>query len=302
MEQILFKDVEGAKLTDIKNYLAIGGYETAKRALSSMTPAQLIDEVKKSGLRGRGGAGFPAGMKWDFVPKDFKGPKYLCCNADESEPGTFKDREILEKNPHLLIEGMIIACFAIGAELGFVYIRGEFVKGANVVEAAVEQARKQGFLGEKIFGTDKMVDIIVHRGAGAYICGEETGLIESIEGARGNPRVRPPFPAVVGVFRKPTVVNNVETLAAVPSIIRNGGQWYAGIGIPPRNTGTKLYGISGHVKKPGVYELPMGVTLKQLIYDYAGGIRDDGKLKGVIPGGSSTPVLVPEDISARSPV
>ena len=299
MEQILFKGVEGAKLTDIKNYLAIGGYEAARKAVSSMTPVQIIDEVKKSGLRGRGGAGFPAGMKWDFVPKDFKGPRYLCCNADEGEPGTFKDREILEKNPHLLIEGMIIACYAIGAELGFIYIRGEFVKASYILEAAVEQARNQGFLGGKVFGTDKRVDMIVHRGAGAYICGEETALIESIEGARGNPRVRPPFPAVVGVFKKPTVVNNVETLAAVPSIIRNGGQWYAGIGIPPRNTGTKLYAISGHVKKTGVYELPMGTTLRQLIYDYSGGMKDDRKLKGVIPGGSSTPVLLPEDIDVN---
>jgi NADH-quinone oxidoreductase subunit F len=296
MEQILFKGVEGTKLTDINGYLAIGGYGPARKALTSMTTVQIIDEVKKSGLRGRGGAGFPAGMKWDFVPKDFKGPRYLCCNADEGEPGTFKDREILEKNPHLLIEGMIIACYAIGAELGFIYIRGEFVKASDILESAVEQARAKGFLGEKIFGTDKRVDIIVHRGAGAYICGEETALIESIEGARGNPRVRPPFPAVVGVFKKPTVVNNVETLAAVPSIINNGGQWYASIGVPPKNTGTKLYAISGHVKKPGVYELPMGTTLRQLIYEYSRGMKDDKKLKGVIPGGSSTPVLLPEDI------
>ncbi len=296
MEQILFKGVEGAKLADVQSYLAIGGYGAARKAVGSMTPGQIIDEMKKSGLRGRGGAGFPAGMKWDFVPKDFKGPRYLCCNADEGEPGTFKDREILEKNPHLLIEGMIIACYAIGAELGFIYIRGEFVKGANVVEAAVQQARSQGFLGDKVFGTDRRVDIIVHRGAGAYICGEETALIESVEGARGNPRVRPPFPAVVGVFKKPTVVNNVETLAAVPSIVNNGGEWYAKIGLPPRNTGTKLFAVSGHVEKPGVYELPMGITLRQLIFEHAGGIKGGRKLKGVIPGGSSTPVLVPEDI------
>ncbi len=296
MEPILFKGIEGAKLTAIDNYVAIGGYAAAKKAITSMTIAQIIDEVKKSGLRGRGGAGFPAGMKWDFVPKDFKGPRYLCCNADEGEPGTFKDRELLEKNPHLLIEGMIIASYAIGAELSFIYIRGEFVKAANTLEAALDQARKKGFLGDKAFGTDKKVDIVVHRGAGAYICGEETALIESIEGERGNPRVRPPFPAVVGVFSKPTVVNNVETLASVPSIITNSGQWYAGIGVPPKNTGSKLYGISGHVNKPGVYELPMGTTLKDLIYTYAGGIKDNKQLKGVIPGGSSTPVLLPDEI------
>ncbi len=299
MEQILLKGVEGAKLTGINNYLAVAGYEAAKKAVTSMSAAQIIDEMKKSGLRGRGGAGFPAGMKWDFVPKDFKGPRYLCCNADEGEPGTFKDREILEKNPHLLIEGMIIASYAIGAELSFIYIRGEFVKAADILESAVEQARKSGFLGDGMFGTDKRLDIIIHRGAGAYICGEETALIESIEGNRGNPRVRPPFPAVVGVFRKPTVVNNVETLSSVPSIIRNGGQWYAGIGVPPRNTGTKLYAISGCVKKPGVYELPMGTTLKELVYKYADGIKDDKKLKAVIPGGSSTPVLLPEEIDVH---
>jgi len=299
MEAILLKNVEGDKLTNIDNYLAIGGYEAAQKAITSMTPAQIIEQVKKSGLRGRGGAGFPAGMKWDFVPKDFKGPRYLCCNADEGEPGTFKDREILEKNPHLLIEGMIIASYAIGAELSFIYIRGEFVKAANILDSAISQAKKHGFLGQGIFGTDKNLDIIVHRGAGAYVCGEETALIESIEGERGNPRVRPPFPAVVGVFGKPTVVNNVETLSSVPSIIRNGGDWYASIGVPPRNTGTKLYAISGHVNKPGVYELPMGTTLKDLIYNYAGGIKDNKKLKGVIPGGSSTPVLLPEEINVN---
>lgn len=299
MEQILLKYVEDDKLIKIENYLAVGGYEAAKKAITSMTPAQIIDEVKKSGLRGRGGAGFPAGMKWDFVPKDFKGPRYLCCNADEGEPGTFKDREILEKNPHLLIEGMIIASYAIGAELSFIYIRGEFVKAANILVDAINQAKRQGFLGDGIFGTNKKLDIIVHRGAGAYICGEETALIESIEGERGNPRVRPPFPAVVGVFSKPTVVNNVETLSSVPSIIRNGGEWYASIGVPPRNTGTKLYAISGHVNKPGVYELPMGTTLKDLIYNYAGGIKNNKKLKGVIPGGSSTPILLPEEIGVN---
>ncbi len=299
MEQILFKHVEGSRLTDISNYLSIGGYESVKKALTSMTPDQVIEEVKKSGVRGRGGAGFPAGMKWSFVPKDFKGPRYLCCNADESEPGTFKDREIIEKNPHLLIEGMIIASYAINSELSFIYIRGEFAKGAAILESAVSQARQHGMLGERLFGTNYSLDIIVHRGAGAYVCGEETGLIESIEGKRGNPRVRPPFPAVVGVFKKPTVVNNVETLASVPSIIKNGSQWYASIGIPPKNTGTKLYGISGHVKKPGVYELPMSTSLREIIYNYAGGIRDDKKLKGVIPGGSSTPVLLPEEIDVK---
>lgn len=296
MEQILFNHVDGAKLNDIQTYIAVGGYAAARKAITSMTNLQIIDEMKKSGLRGRGGAGFPAGMKWDFVPKDFKGPRYICCNADEGEPGTFKDREILEKNPHLLIEGMIIASYAIGAELSFIYVRGEFVKGANTLDAAIEQARAQGFLGQNIFGTDKKVDIIVHRGAGAYICGEETALIESIEGERGNPRVRPPFPAVVGVFSKPTVVNNVETLASVPAIINNSGEWYAKIGVPPRNTGTKLYAVSGHVNKPGVYELPMGTTLKELIYNVAGGMKGNRQLKGVIPGGSSTPVLLPSEI------
>ena len=279
----------------IDSYIEAGGYETLKTALT-MTPDAIVEEVKKSELRGRGGAGFPTGAKWGFIPKNATKPIYLLCNADEAEPGTFKDREIIEKDPHLLIEGMVISGFAIRSNpMSYIYIRGEFYYGFTVLERALEEAREKGFLGENILGSGFDFDITVHRGAGAYICGEETGLIESLEGKRGQPRVKPPFPAIIGVFGGPTVVQNVETLACVPLIMKNGADWFRKFGIP-KNTGPKLYCVSGHVKKPGVYEFPMDVNLKELIYQHAGGIYEDRPLKAVIPGGGSAPMLRPEEI------
>ena len=297
MEQlkILSKNWGRPGSASIAFYLEDGGYETARKALS-MTPEQIVQEVKDSEMRGRGGAGFPTGMKWSFVPKNAPKPTYLLCNADESEPGTFKDREIIEKDPHLLIEGMIISAFAIGSNpMGYIYIRGEFYYGATVLDKALEEARGKGFLGKNIFGSGFDFDITVHRGAGAYICGEETGLIESLEGKRGQPRVKPPFPAVVGVFGGPTVVNNVETIACVPLIIKNGADWFKSFGVP-KNTGPKLYCVSGQVNKPGVYEFPMDITLRELIYDHCGGILEGRKLKAVIPGGASAPMLTADEI------
>ena len=278
----------------IEYYIKAGGYEGAKKALS-MKPEEVIEEVKKSNLRGRGGAGFPTGLKWSFVPRESTRPKYLCINADEGEPGTFKDKYIIKEAPHLLIEGAIIASWAVGINTAFVYIRGEYGKFALLLEKAIEEAYEKGFLGKNIFGTDFSLEIFVHRGAGAYVCGEETALIESLEGKRGNPRIRPPFPATMGLYNCPTVVNNVETLANLPAIIREGGEWFASLGVE-KSGGTKLFAVSGHVKKPGIYELPMGTSLKTLIYEYAGGIRENRRLKGVIPGGSSSPILKPQEI------
>jgi NADH-quinone oxidoreductase subunit F len=293
--KVLTANIDKPNSASIDTYLQSGGYDAARQALK-MTPDAIIQMVKDSELRGRGGAGFPTGMKWSFVPKNAPKPTYLLCNADESEPGTFKDRVIIEQDPHLLIEGMIISAFAIGScPMGYIYIRGEFYFGAMVLEKALEEARAKGFLGKNIFGSGFDFDMTVHRGAGAYICGEETGLIESVEGHRGQPRVKPPFPAVVGVFGGPTVVNNVETLACVPLIIKNGAEWFKGFG-SPKNTGPKLYCVSGTVKKPGVYEFPLGVNLKELIYEHCGGITGDRKLKAVIPGGASAPMLTIDEI------
>jgi NADH-quinone oxidoreductase subunit F len=297
MEQIkvLTANIHKPNSASIETYLEGGGYKAARKALS-MKPEEIIQVVKDSELRGRGGAGFPTGNKWGFVPKNAPKPTWLLCNADESEPGTFKDRVIIEQDPHLLIEGMIISAFAIGSNpMSYIYIRGEFYFGATVLDKALEEARQKGYLGKNIFGSGFDFDITVHRGAGAYICGEETGLIESVEGHRGQPRVKPPFPAVIGVFGGPTVVQNVETLACVPLIISNGAEWFKGFGTP-RNTGPKLYCVSGNVKKPGVYEFPMGVNLKELIYEHCGGITGDRKLKAVIPGGASAPMLLPDEI------
>ncbi|MFZ9595174.1 MAG: NADH-quinone oxidoreductase subunit NuoF [Bdellovibrionia bacterium] len=274
----------------------MSGYQTAKKALS-MSPDDLIAEVKKSNLRGRGGAGFPTGMKWGFIPKESKKPKYLVCNADESEPGTCKDRDIMRYIPHLLIEGMIIGARAIGAHHGYIYIRGEYVREAQLLEEAIEEAYQNHSLGKNILGSDFSFDLTVHRGAGAYICGEETALLNSLEGKRGEPRVKPPFPAQAGAFGGPTIVNNVETLAAIPYIISRGGEWFSKLGKLEKSGGTRLFCVSGHVKKPGVYELPAGgLTLRQLIYDHCGGILGDKKLKAVIPGGSSAPVLTADEI------
>lgn len=272
------------------------GYEALKKALK-MKPDEIIGEMKKSNLRGRGGAGFPTGMKWSFIPKESKVPKYMVCNADESEPGTFKDRAIITYSPHMLIEGMVIGSHAIGANTSYIYIRGEYVREAEYLEEAIAEAYKAGFLGKNILGSGFNHDMYVHRGAGAYICGEETGLLNSLEGKRGEPRVKPPFPAIKGAFGGPTIVNNVETLANVPWIINNGGEAFAKLGKFPNSGGTRLYCVSGHVNKPGLYEFPCGaVTLRELIYDHCGGIRNGHKLKAVIPGGSSAPVLLPHEI------
>ena len=270
-------------------YEASGGYEVAKAALAGKTPAEVLEAVKAAGLRGRGGAGFPTGMKWSFLPPNVY-PRYLVVNADESEPGTFKDRLIIEYDPHSLLEGIILACYATEASHAFIYIRGEYFFGAQRLEQAVAEARAKGFIGKGIFGTKKDLEIIVHRGAGAYICGEETALLTSLEGYRGHPRLKPPFPAVEGLYRKPTIVNNVETIAQVTPIVKNGVAWYRQWGTE-RSPGFALYALSGQVKRPGVYELPYNTTLRQLIYDYAGGTIDDRPIKSIIPGGLSMPHL-----------
>jgi len=256
--KILTKNMHVADLQRIGVYESLGGYKAVAKALREHQPAEIIDIVKMSGLRGRGGAGFPTGMKWGFVPKGTGKPVYLCVNADESEPGTFKDRLILEKDPHQLLEGVIISAYALGCHQAFIYIRGEFAYGAEVLNRAIREAYEKGYLGKNILGSGFDLDLMVHRGAGAYICGEETALLESIEGKRGHPRLKPPFPAVVGLYGSPTVINNVETLANISHIINNGAEWFASIGVE-RNAGTRLFGVSGHVKKRGVYELPMGI-------------------------------------------
>jgi NADH-quinone oxidoreductase subunit F len=276
-------------LHKIEVYEKHGGYGALKKALG-MKPDEVIDEVKKSNLRGRGGACFPTGLKWSFMPKKSDKPKYLCVNADEGEPGTFKDREILGQNPHVLIEGTLIASYAMGVKIAYVYVRGEYVKWMKILEKAIEEAYKKGYIGNHIAGSEYSVDIYIHPGAGAYICGEESSLMNSLEGERGYPRVRPPFPAQYGLWGCPTTINNVETLANVPAIINNGADWYKKIGYE-KHPGTLLYGVSGHVKTPGIFELPTGVLLTDLIFNHAGGIRGDKKIKAVIPGGSSTPVL-----------
>jgi len=293
-EKILTKFADDPDQRRIEGYERSGGYRAWKKVINEMTPDQVTEEVKKSGLRGRGGAGFPTGQKWSFVPKNTGKPTYLCCNADESEPGTFKDRVIIEKDPHQLIEGVAIAAYAIRCEQAFIYIRGEFYYGAQLLDICIRQARAKKYLGTNIFGKGVNVNINVFRGAGAYICGEETGLMESLEGKRGQPRLKPPFPAVVGLFGCPTVINNVETLANLPHIINRGADWYTQIG-PKNNFGPKLFCMSGHLNKPGTYEYPMGIPLSQLI-SIAGGVPAGRTVKGVIPGGSSVPVLLPKDI------
>ncbi len=293
--KILTKNIEKDGYTgSIEDYIKEGGYTRIDKFLGKVKPQEVTEEVKRAGVRGRGGAGFPAGVKWGFIPKDNQKPVYLLCNADESEPGTFKDRVIMEKDPHMLLEGMILACYAIGSHTAYIYIRGEFVYPANVLNRAINEAYDKGYLGDNIAGSGFKCDITVCRGAAAYICGEETSLINSIEGKRGFPRLKPPFPAVEGVFGCPTIVNNVETLANVPWILEHGGDAYARIGVE-RSSGTKLFCVSGHVKKTGTFELEMGIPMKKLLYDVCGGIRNDNKLKGVIPGGSSMPVLTAEE-------
>ncbi|MDQ2867850.1 MAG: NADH-quinone oxidoreductase subunit NuoF [Verrucomicrobiota bacterium] len=290
--RFIFKNIGREGWTrDISAYLRDGGYEDLRKAVK-MTRAEIVNEVKTSGLRGRGGAGFPTGVKWGFIKPDEPKPVYLICNADESEPGTFKDRYIVHQDPHQLLEGMLISCFALNAKTAFIYIRGEFPEGARVLEEAIEEARAKNFLGRNILGTGFDVEVYIHRGAGAYICGEETGLIESLEGKRAYPRIKPPyFPAVLGLYMCPTIVNNVETLCHVKHIIAMGGANYAQIG-KPNNTGTRIVCVSGDVVRPGYFEIEVGaVTMGQLIYDMAGGMKYGRQLKAVIPGGSSAKVL-----------
>jgi NADH-quinone oxidoreductase subunit F len=287
-EPILTRNVGKPGVLTVAGYRDEGGYGALAKAVK-MEPGEVTAEVKSSGLRGRGGAGFPAGLKWGFIPETDK-PKYLVCNADESEPGTFKDRVLMENDPHQLIEGCAICCYAVGATTCYIYIRGEYVEPAEILERAIRDAYESGVLGDDVLGSGFRLDMRVHRGAGAYICGEETGMLESLEGKRGQPRVKPPFPAVVGAFDCPTVINNVETLCNVPHIIEHGGDWFRAIGTDERNTGPKLYCISGHVERPGVYEFPIGATLDEVLAS-AGGMLEGRALKAFIPGGASAPIL-----------
>ena len=274
----------------LKVYRDLEGYQALEKALKEMTADQIIDEVKRSNLRGRGGAGFPTGMKWSFVPKNSPKPKYVVANADESEPGTSKDRPLMEMDPHALIEGAVIAGKAIGSHQGYIYVRGEYRYILDILDVAIEEAYKAGYLGKNILGTGFDFELCTHTGSGAYECGEETALLDSLEGKRGYPRIKPPFPAVAGLYQCPTVVNNVETLSTVPLIIRKGGDWYASLGVP-KNGGTRLYSISGHVNRPGIYELPLGFNLNRIINEVAGGVANGKKLKAVLPGGTSCPLL-----------
>ena len=290
--KIILKDIPDLQKLDI--YESNGGYSTLKKALKDMSPDDIINEVKASNLRGRGGACFPTGLKWTFMPKVTEKPKYLCCNGDESEPGSFKDREIFEKNPHQFIEGTLLSCYAMGIKTAYVYIRGEYYKWINLLQKAIDDAYKKGYIGKNILGTNFSTDIYIHRGAGAYICGEESALMNSIEGKRGYPRVKPPFPATYGLWGNPTTINNIETLANIPEIIKNGHEWFLKIG-EPKHPGTLLFGVSGHINKPGVYELETGTPLMTIINDYCGGMIDGKEIKMVIPGGSSMPPLTKEE-------
>lgn len=293
--EVCFRTLHLDKPWTLQNYRSVGGYEVLARILEQKTPPEaLIEELKTSALRGRGGAGFPTGLKWSFMPRNAPGQKYIVCNSDEGEPGTCKDRDILRYNPHQLIEGMIIAGYCIGASVGYNYIRGEFWEPYERFEAALEEAREAGLLGENILGSGFDFELHTHLGAGAYICGEETALLESIEGKKGQPRFKPPFPAGYGLYGKPTTINNTETLASVPVILQHGGQWFLDMG-KPNNGGTKLFCVSGHVNKPGNFEVPLGIPFADLL-EMAGGVRNGHQLKAVIPGGSSVPVMPAEVI------
>lgn len=292
VDTTLFKDIDEPGLNTLDVYARRGGYEMLRRALT-MEPGDVLDEMLASGVRGRGGAGFAMGRKMSFIPKGFM-DKYLVCNADESEPGTFKDRELMQKNPHLLIEGIIIGAYCIGATRSFIFIRGEYDYVADILDAAVGEARAAGFIGENVLGSDHTIDLVVHRGAGAYICGEETALLDSLEGKRGNPRLKPPFPAVQGLYQGPTLINNVETLMNVPIILGMGGAEFAKIGTQT-STGTKLISISGQIKYPGNYEIVLGTKVRDILFDLAGGPLDGRTFKAFFPGGSSAPVLPLDD-------
>jgi NADH-quinone oxidoreductase subunit F len=295
MERILLRNIDDPGSHTLAVYTSRNGYRPWEEIVKNLKPEQVIEQVKASGLRGRGGAGFPTGMKWSFVPKDSPKPKYLVCNADESEPGTFKDRLLIERDPHAIVEGTLIAAYAIQSHTAFIYIRGELAYGAKVLEQAVVEATQAGYIGKNIMGSGYDLDLIVHRGAGAYICGEETALLSSLEGGRGWPKVKPPFPATHGLFGCPTVVNNVETLAALPWIIEHGAAAYAAMGTD-KSKGTKLFSVSGHINKPGVYELEMGYPFMKFLEEDCGGVPHGRKLKGVIPGGGSMPVLRPDEL------
>ena len=288
--QYLTEHFGEADYPTLEGYERFGGYAAARKALTEMTPEDVIEVVKTAGLQGRGGAGFPAGMKWSFMPKEDDRPKYLVCNADESEPGSFKDRIMLERGAHQMLEGILIAAWATGATATFIYIRGEYAFPATQVERAVAEAYAKGYLGENIMGTGFHHDVRVTRGAGAYICGEETGLLESLEGKKGQPRKKPPFPAQYGAFGMPTTVNNVETFSHVPHIIAKGANWFRGFGTE-KSPGTTIFGVSGHVVRPGLYELPLGTPLSEIVFEHAGGVPGGRKVKGVIPGGMSMPIL-----------
>jgi len=299
-EKIFTRNFHLADSHTLALYREHGGYTALPKALG-MAPAAITEEIKKANLRGLGGAAFPTGVKWGFIPKGSTDPKYLVINADEGEPGTFKDRYLMERDPHAMVEGMIIAARAIGSHLGFIYIRGEYVKPWQIVAGAVKEAYGAGLLGKNIQGSGFDFDIVIHRGAGAYICGEETGLLSSLEGKKGWPKIKPPFPAVKGAFGHPTIVNNVETIMAVPPIINKGAEWFAGLGTKSQG-GTRLYSVSGHVERPGVVEAPVSVTLRDLIYEHCGGIRGGKKLKAVVPGGSSAAILTPDEIDIQMDV
>ena len=295
MERVLLRNIYVPESHTLAVYRSHNGYHSWEKVIKSLRPEQLIEEIKASGLRGRGGAGFPTGMKWSFVPKDSPKPRYMVCNADESEPGTFKDRLLIERDPHAIIEGTLIAAYAIQSHTAFIYIRGELAFGAGVLERAVDEAIQAGYIGKNILESGYDLDLIVHRGAGAYICGEETALLSSLEGGRGWPKLKPPFPATHGLFGCPTVVNNVETLAALPWIIEHGAAAYAAMGTE-KSKGTKLFSISGHIRYPGVYEVEMGYPLMKFLQEDCGGVPNGRKLKGVIPGGGSMPVLRPDEL------
>ena len=291
--KVLTEGIGEVDLRDIAVYRGRGGYEQWKRAVTEMTPAEIGDITSKSGLRGRGGAGFPTGRKWSFLPNNGR-PRYMVCNCDEAEPGTFKDHMLLEETPHQVLEGILIGSYAIGSHHAFIYIRGEFQRGYEIFMAALTQAREAGFVGENIFGSKYSIEVTVHRGAGAYICGEETALLNSLEGRRGEPRLKPPFPAIKGLYGEPTVVNNVETLATLPHILKNGAEWFTAVGTE-RSPGYKIVSVSGHVKKPGNYEVPLGTPIRELL-ELAGGARDGRTIVAVQPGGGSSACLFEEHL------
>lgn len=295
--KILTKLQDVPNVADIEVYKQHGGYEALEKALKTMAPDDVITGIQESGLAGRGGAWFSTGMKWSFMPKEPDGPSYLCVNCDESEPGTFKDRHLVAHNPHQLIEGVVIACFAIRARAAYIYMRGEMWEEMVQMDAAIEQARSAGYIGENVLGTGQDIDVFTHPGAGAYICGEETGLMQSLEGKRAEPRVKPPFPAQKGIFSRPTTINNVQTISYVPHIIQHGASWFKEIGNSERYPGTFIYCVSGHVNNPGMFELEIGgCTLREIIDECAGGVRAAHEIKAVIPGGSSTPVMTPDQL------